>query len=236
MPCTCITYKYTVHIILIKFPLTGFQALLVTSHQDSRKSFKPSKSSDTHTTQSVQLFLTQVLPPLENHGTEAPLTGDNFHQNDKALPSPEAISYHIDRLRLSQCCSAALHRSIEHMERYLVQGLKKSLASMNMRCVGQLLMADGALVASALSKSVVTVAQTSCPRYGFPPWSRLHFTENCSRAAYALAYDNYSHLQVFVDAIASLTLCSPVLYRTIHNIIVCRSPPLVNASLLSRQR
>ena len=84
---------------------------------------------------------------------------------------------------------------------------------MNVRCVGQLLMVDGTLIVSALSESVVRVAQVSCPRYGFPSWSRLHFTENCSRAAYAMVYDNYSHtkVRVIVHTLHSIVLLSLVL-------------------------
>ena len=171
--------------------------MLVVSPQDTRKNFKPSKMSETHTTQSVHVFLTQVLPSLNSPRTKKPLDEPSSSQrNNKTLPSPLAISYHIDDLRLHLPHIVALQVSLEHVTRYLLQGLKKSLANMNMRSIGQLLMADGSLVLSALSKTVLHVAHISCPRYHFPHWSKLHFTESCSRVAYDTAYANYTKLKV----------------------------------------
>lgn len=166
------------------------------SPQDTRRNFRPAKTSEAYTTQSVDLFLTRVLPPHETCHTKKPHSEPPLHTKFKTIPSLESISYHIDELRLSIPHTAALQRSIEHITRYLSQGFKKSLASMNMRSAGQLLMVDGPHILSALSRTVLRVAQTSCPRYGFPLWSRLHSTENCSRAAYATAYNNHILLKV----------------------------------------
>ena len=174
----------------------GFQSLLVVSPQDTRRKFKPAKTSEAQSTQSVQLFLTRVLPPLENPSTQLQLTEPAQQRSSRTLPSAQVISYHIDELRLNLPHTAALQRSIEHIARYLSQGLNKSLASMNMRSVGQLLMVDSSLVIAALSKTILRVAQISCPRYGFPQWSRLHSVECCSRAGYDTAYRNYSNLKV----------------------------------------
>lgn len=174
---------------------TGFQAMLVISPQDTRKNFKPFKTLEVHTTQSVHLLLTGVLPPLGSDGTNKPLS-EPLHTCINTLPSPEVISYHIDDLRLSLILTAALQRSIEHITRYLIQGLRKSLATMNMKAVGQLLMVDGSQVISVLSRSVLLAAQVSCPRYGFPPWSKLYSTESCNRATYSTAYNSYTQLKV----------------------------------------
>ena len=67
---------------------------------------------------------------------------------------------------------------------------------MNLRSIGQLLMADGHCVVLSLSASLLRLAQISTPRYVLPYCSRLHYTECCSRAAYALACDNYTQLKV----------------------------------------
>ena len=103
----------------------GFQAVLVMCPQDTRKNFKPSKSSSsstnssagTHCTPSMQRFIARVLSPLlETHSAAA----------DKPLPesttkamllSSEAISYHVDELRLSLVHTAAVQRSAEHIAR-----------------------------------------------------------------------------------------------------------------------
>ena len=185
--------------ILGCFCTAGFQSLLVISPQDNRRYYRPARTANVHTTQSVDLFITRVLPPLETCLTEKPLNEGPPNTKRKTLPSSESISYHVDDLRLSLPHTVALQRSIEHITRYLSQGFKKSLASMNMRSVGQLLMGDGALVVTALSRTVILVAQVSCPRYGFPSWSKLHSTENGSRAAYATAYDNYTQLKVYTN-------------------------------------
>ena len=107
-----------------------FQALLVMCPQDTRKNFKPSKSSPSsssagaHCTPSTQQFLAQVLSPLlETHSTAA---GRPLHetlpqgvaQTKALLLSSEAISYHIDELRLSLVHTAAVQRSAEHIARY----------------------------------------------------------------------------------------------------------------------
>ena len=166
------------------------------SPQDTRRNFRPAKTSDVHTTQSVDIFLTRVLLPLEICPTKKPYSEPPPCTKCVSVPSLESISYHVDDLRLSLHHTAALQRSIEHIARYLSQGFKKSLASMNMRSIGQLLMLDGPLVLSAVLSTVLQVAHTSCPRYGFPMWSRLHLTEYCSRAAYATAYNNHTQLKV----------------------------------------
>ena len=171
--------------------------MLIVSPQDTRRNFRPAKTSEIHTTQTVDLFLTRVLPPLETCQTKKPHSEPPPHTKCKTIPSLESISYHIDDLRLSTPHTVALQRSIEHLSRYLCQGFNKSLAGMNMRSAGQLLMVDGPLILSALSRTVLRVAQTSCPRYGFPLWSKLHATESCSRAAYATAYNNHTQLKVY---------------------------------------
>ena len=102
----------------------GFQALLVMCPQDTRKNFKPAKSpsssSATHSTPSTQLFLAQVLSPL----LETYSAGKPLHElpqgvaRTKALLSSEAISHHIDELRLTHLHTAALQISTEHIARY----------------------------------------------------------------------------------------------------------------------
>ena len=100
----------------------GFQALLVMSPQDTRKNFKPVKfSSSTHITPSTQLFLAQVLSPLlETHSAAKPLheSPQGVARTKATLLSAEAISYHIDELRLTRVHTAALQRSTEHIARY----------------------------------------------------------------------------------------------------------------------
>ena len=87
--------------------------------QDTRKNFKPAKSSS-HSTPSTQLFLAQVLSPLlETHRTDKPLHNPpQGEARPKALLSPGAISYHIDELRLTRLHTAALQTSTEFIARY----------------------------------------------------------------------------------------------------------------------
>lgn len=66
-----------------------------------------------------------------------------------------------------------------------------------MRSIGQLLMVDGCSVVSSLSSSLLRLAQSSSPHYLLPHCSRLHFTECRARAAYSLAYQNYTKLKVY---------------------------------------
>ena len=108
----------------------GFQAVLVMCPQDTRKNFKPSKSSSsssssssnssagTHCTPSTQQFLVQVLSPLlETHSAEAAKPLPESTTKAKLLSS-EAISYHIDELRLSLVHTAAVQRSADLIARY----------------------------------------------------------------------------------------------------------------------
>ena len=106
----------------------GFQALLVTCPHDTRKNFKPAKSSSScslssaaaHCTPSTQQFLAQVLSPLlETHSDDKPLhqSPQGGARTKAALLSPEAISYHIDELRLTHVHTTAVQISIENIAR-----------------------------------------------------------------------------------------------------------------------
>lgn len=116
------THMHTEYNYIKSYMCIGFQALLVICPQDTRKNFKPvkSSSSEAHSTPSTQLFLTQVLfPLLETHRTDKPLHELlQVEAKTKALSSPGAISYHIDELRLTRLHTAALQISTEHMARY----------------------------------------------------------------------------------------------------------------------
>ena len=93
--------------------------------QDTRKNFKPAKtssssSSASHSTPSTQLFLAQVLSHLlETHSAGKPLhEPPQGGARTKALLSSEAISCHIDELRFTRVHTAALQISTEHIARY----------------------------------------------------------------------------------------------------------------------
>lgn len=156
---------------------------------DFSRSFKSPKN---RTTKSTSVLVSTVLPPVANYFSLA----KRYSDLTRPANSSACVSQHIDELRLAQSLVIALEVTVKQIRQLFTQGMRNSLAKVDIRALAQGLFVDAPIIEHSLSVIVCLASRIAAPLFSFPNYLSPHILEHNSRQSFSRLHTSNVALKV----------------------------------------